>query len=154
MYVGVCVCVGLGGKWHRKEEGVSMGKCPVDSLLDTQRWLTFREKKNKKTINFTCLVIPAVWFPSLLVSRLFHKYWGIEKLYVFWKQEEGRSGPWGPLPQTLSVWSVFATDPGVGPVSMKNSDPCGPSVLWGATPPLWPPCHAPSLSDFGIREEA
>ena len=67
-----------------------------------------------------------------------------------------RKGPQvpGPLPQTLSIWSVFATDPGVGPVPVENNDPCGSSVLWGATPPLWPPCCAPPLSDFGIREEA
>ena len=56
-----------------------MGKCPVDStfteLSDTQRCLRETQgKKNKEMLCFSCLVISIVWFLSLLVSRLFHKY--------------------------------------------------------------------------------
>ena len=147
MWEFVCVGGGLWGKWHRKEEGKSMGKCPVDSLLtelrDTQmfKWNFQGKKKKERTAYFTCLFIPAVWLLSLLVSRLFHKYWGVEKLHVFWKQEEGPSRPWGPLPQTLSIWSVYATDPGMEPVSHHHEKQWS---LWvfspfgGHTSPLAP----------------
>lgn len=141
-----CVWGGLGGKWHRKEEGKIMGKCPVDSLLtelrDTQRCLseTFREKKKKKTPYFTCLFIPAVWLLSLLVSRLFHKYWGVEKLYVFWKQEEGPSGPWSPLPVSVHMvclchWPWYGA---CVPSSWKAMIPVCLQSFWGPHLPSCP----------------
>lgn len=158
-----CVWGGLGGKWHRKEEGKIMGKCPVDSLLtklrDTQRCLseTFRGKKKKRKH----FILPAYssllfdfwvfWFPGCFIST--------EVLRSCMCSGNKRKGPLAPgahshrlcpyglsMPLTL-VW-------GLCPIIMKSNDPCVFSVLLGTTPPLLPPCHTAPLSDFGIREEA
>ena len=149
-YVCGSMCV-LGGGCGGSDTGRKRGKVWENVLWilyllnsGTHRCLseTFRGKKKKeRTAYFTCLFIPAVWLLSLLVSRLFHKYWGVEKLHVFWKQEEGPSRPWGPLPQTLSIWSVYATDPGMEPVSHHHEKQWS---LWvfspfgGHTSPLAP----------------
>lgn len=142
-----CVWGGLGGKWHRKEEGKIMGKCPVDSLLtelrDTQRCLseTFREKKKKQKH----LILPAYssllfdfwvfWFPGCFIST--------EVLRSCMCSGNKRKGPLAPgaHSQSLSIWSVYATDPGMGPVSHhheKQWSLCVFSPFGDHTSPLAP----------------
>ena len=51
---------GVGGEVTQEGRGGKYGKMSCGFFTGHTEMINFQGKKNKKTINFTCLVIPAV----------------------------------------------------------------------------------------------